>query len=446
MHLSRKILLLACLSLPAAAKEPEATTKAVPTPCAYGSGSALSELACELRRGLPDLGARALVVAGAPVASGSIRPEPSLGVRLAKLLAGRVSPDARAHDRVEELASARWLAREATALVYIALQLDGDRLSATADVYASPRGLWQRAKRPRPEAFAHVFAERPLDAEVRSFLPPIPIVIARVTRATGTDSDAVALACGDVDADGSHELAVIGRRRVVLGRVRATRFEGFRERWLSELSPVAGSPLREPIASAWIPEPGALELGITDRENALRLDGKLDKRENLEGRLPWPGGGCVGTAGRALAPLLRPCRAGDAKRAPLTRDSIDALAGSVVIAKNGAARVVRAFRPAGIAKAHVVDGAVTHTLEGAGAQLSLGDLDGDGVPELVSSRDTRDPKSDEIVVTSVERAGLRERLRLPVPSGVHALAVCPGRADRMAPIALLAGDGLWVIE
>jgi hypothetical protein len=232
----------------------------------------------------------------------------------------------------------------------------------------------------------------------------------------------------------------------VLGRVRAGRFEGFRDRLLSELSPVAGSPLREPIASAWIPEPGVLELGITDRESALRLDGKLDKRENLDGRVPWPGGGCLTAQGRALAPLFRPCRTGDARRAALTRDALDAVAGSVVIAKTGAARVVRAFRPAGTATAHVVDGAVTHSLEGAGAQLSLGDLDGDGTAELVTSRDTRDPKTDELVVSSVEASRLNERLRLPVPSGVHAIAVCPGRADRMAPVALLAGDGLWVIE
>lgn len=445
MHVSRKILLLVCLSLPAAAKEPEAA-KVAAMPCAYGSGSALSELACELRRGLPDLGTRPVVVAAAPTASGSIRPEPSLGVRLAKLVAGRIAGGARAHERVEDLAAARSLARDATALVHVALKLEGDRLTATADVYPVPRGFWQRVKRPRPEAFAHAFAERPLDAEVRSFLPPIPIVVSRVTRAAGTDADAVALACGDVDADGSHELAVLGRRRVVLGRVRAQRFEAFRQRLLSELAPVAGAPLREPIASAWIPEPGALELGITDRMSALRLDGKLDKRESLGGRLPWPGGGCVDTSGRALAPLFRPCRAGDAKRAALARDAIDALAGSVVIAKNGAARVVRAYRLAGVATAHIVDGAVRHALEGAGAQLSLGDLDGDGVPELVSSLDTRDPKSDEMVVTSVEPSRLRERFRLPVPSGVHALAVCPGRADRMAPIALLAGDGLWVIE
>jgi hypothetical protein len=445
MHLPRKLLLLACLSLPAGAQTKEAA-KVAPMPCAYGSGSALSELACELRRGLPDLGGRALVVSAPPTASGSIRPEPSLGVRLAKLVAGRVSSDTRAHERVEELAAARSLARGGSALVYVALKLDGDRLTATADVYPSARSLWQRVRQPRPEAFAHAFAERPLDAEVRSFLPPIPIVVGRVTKATGTDADAVALACGDVDADGSHELAVLGRRRVVLGRVRAARFEGFRERLLSELSPVAGAPLREPIASAWIPEPGVLELGITDRESALRLDGKLDKREKLDGRVPWPGGGCLAAQGRALAPLFRPCRAGDEKRAALSRDALDAVAGSVVIAKTGAARVVRAFRPAGSATAHVVDGAVTHSLEGAGAQLSLGDLDGDGTPELVTSRDTRDPKADELVVSSVEAARLTERLRLPVPSGVHAIAVCPGRADRMAPVALLAGDGLWVIE
>jgi hypothetical protein len=256
----------------------------------------------------------------------------------------------------------------------------------------------------------------------------------------------MALTCDDMNADGSPEIAAVGRRRVVLGRVRTPRFEGFRERALSELAPVAGAPLREPIASAWVPEPGVLEFGITDRANALRLDGKLDKRADLAGRVPWPGGGCVAAEGRALTPMLRPCRTGETIRAPFSREPVDAIAGSVVISKTGTARVVRAFRPAGVGTAYVVDGTATSTLEGAGAQLSLGDLDGDGVAELVSSRDTRDPKSDELIVTSVEPSRLRERFRLPVPSGVQALAVCPARADRMAPIVLFAGDGLWVIE
>lgn len=438
-------MLLFTLSLPVGAAEQGAATDILAV-CSNGSGSSLSELACELRRGLPALGPRALVVSAPPAASGSVRPEAALGVRLARLLAGRIGQEAQAHDGVEELSRARALARGGVVLVHVALKLEGDRLTATADVYRGPRGLWQRAKNPRPEAFAHAFAERSLDAEVRSFMPPIPIIVGRVTRATGADPDIVALACGDVDADGSPEIAAVGRRRVVLGRVRTPRFEAFRERMLSELAPVAGTPLREPIASAWVPEPGVLELGITDRANAMRLDGKLDKRTDLAGRVPWPGGGCVGTEGRALTSMVRPCRAGETTRAPFSREPVDAIAGSVVISKTGAARVVRAFRPAGVATAYVVDGTLTSTLQGVGAQLSLGDLDGDGIAELVSSRDTRDPKSDEVVVTSVEPSKLRERFRLPVPSGVQALAVCPGRADRMAPIVLFAGDGLWVIE
>jgi hypothetical protein len=82
-----------------------------------------------------------------------------------------------------------------------------------------------------------------------------------------------------------------------------------------------------------------------------------------------------------------------------------------------------------------------------GAQLALGDLDGDGAVELVSSLDTRDPKLDAVVVrTLVPNQAAAERFRVPVPAGVRALGVCPQRAGAMSPLVVATGDGVWVIR
>jgi hypothetical protein len=184
--------------------------------------------------------------------------------------------------------------------------------------------------------------------------------------------------------------------------------------------------MREPIASAWLPEPGVLEFGTTDRARALRVDGRLVKLRELDAWLPWPGGGAVPTTEIGT--------------------TIDAVAGTTVVTKAGETRRVRAQRrPDGTAL--VTNGKQTTELVHVGAQLALGDLDADGEPELVTSVDTLDPASDAVVVyTWTEGRKPAERLRIPAPGGVRALALCPPRATQMAPIAAAVGESLWVVE
>jgi hypothetical protein len=257
-------------------------------------------------------------------------------------------------------------------------------------------------------------------------LPRIPLAAKKVHRATGTDPDVVALACGDVDRDGSPEIATIGRRRVALGRVQNEIFRAFATRALGELAEVASAPFREPIASAWVPEPGVLEIGSTDRVRAVRLDGKLAKVGELDARLPWPGGG--GLATKDIG------------------DRIDAIAGATIVSKTGEGRRVRAQRrPDGTVL--LSDGKRSVELEHLGAQLAVGDLDGDGDPELVASLDTLDANADAVVIYSWKPGEKpAERLRIAAPGGVRALALCPPRATAMAPIAAAVGGRLWVVE
>jgi hypothetical protein len=412
-------LTLLALPLEAASPMPAAAE------CSRGSGPALGEMACEIARALGERAKRSLVVALPPTGDGALAPRPELGTRLAELVAGKLGTEANGWPAVEAPERTTALPWKSRPLVLLRVEVTGDRIRVSADFFATYPRLWQRARGKLAPA-THHFAERGVDGEVRAFFPRIPLAAKNVHRAAGTDSDIVALACGDVDRDGSPEIATIGRRRVALGRVRDKTFQPFATRALAELVPIAPVPFREPIASAWVPEPGILEIGSTDRARAIRLDARLAKVRDLNARLPWPGGGGLTT--KELG------------------DSIDAVAGATIVSGAGESRRVRARRrPDGTVS--LSDGKRSAELERAGAQLAVGDLDGDGDPELVTSLDTLDPSLDAVVVYSWQGGQkLVERLRIAAPGGVRALALCPPRATAMAPIAVAVGDGLWIVE
>jgi hypothetical protein len=291
----------------------------------------------------------------------------------------------------------------------------------------------------------HFVARRRVDAEVRRFLPTVPLVARELKRLGTIDSDTVALACGDQADSGAASVATVGRTFVTFGQLSPAKYEPGARRELRELGPVAPVPLREPLASAWFTPDGALELGLSDRATAKRLrpGGAVD----LAARLVWPGGGCANLEHLLIAPAVVPCAKGEpVLHDPPLREPLDAIAGAVIVSPGGHARLVRAGRRAEDGSVVVTDGAHEVRLEHAGAQLALADLDGDGAPELVTSIDTLDPHADAVVVYSWLGAALTERFRLPVPDGVRALAVCPPRAERMSMIAVASAGGLWVVQ
>src|SRR5690349_4557138 len=97
-------LLLAALLLTAGntAAEPD---RPAASPCA-GLGSALSEIACELGRGLGEKARGALVVGVLPSATPPVAAKPELGARAAALVAGALAQGATAWPQVETLARA----------------------------------------------------------------------------------------------------------------------------------------------------------------------------------------------------------------------------------------------------------------------------------------------------------------------------------------------------
>ncbi len=415
--------------------------------CTSTAQAALGEIACELAGALGPAAKSALVVTG-PLAT-DLEPKDAerLVSRLATLVTGALGPAARVADRPATLAEARRQAQHSGTLLYLSVRLGRDRLEVSADLYPVARRFWQRVKNPAPGASAHAFASRALDAEIRSFLPPVPLVARKVDKAQGMDPDVVALACGDADGDGSNELVVVGRRRISVGRIRAQQFRVEKSVGWSDLVPVAPAPLREPVSSAWVVRPGVIEVGSSDRAEAVRLDASLAKTAALGRILPWPGGGCARIDGSFVADGGQPCGGGEQPRVAAFESPLDALAGATLTQPDGARRWVRVGRSAKDQSLSLQDSAGAKLLlERAGAQVAVGDLDGDGTTELVASLDTLEPKDDAVVVYTASGGRLEEKWRVPVASGVRALAICPFEGSGIAPIGIGTGDGLWIVR
>lgn len=415
--------------------------------CTTGRVSALSELGCELGHALGKIPGGALVVA-APL-TGDARPADAAALtgRIVSITAGALGLQSSAE--AATLARARTLAARAGTLVHVIAEIQRGELRLTVDVYPVPKSFWDRVRDPLPNPRAHAFASRRLDAELRTFFPPVPLLAKRTDKATTGEQSPVAVACGDLNGDGSLEAVLVSRSRAQVGRLRSGRFVASATAAWTQLSPLSRAPLREPIASASI-EPGRfVDIGLSDRLDAVRLDASFAHVEKLGRKLPWPGGGCSKLVGTSFRPEIEGCGAGDAvSKSPQLDRPGDALAGAVLVGKDGKPRHVRALRVFNESTLLVRDDAGRSArLEGAGAQLAIGDLDGDGQPELVSSSDTLDEKGDALVVhTLQDDSKLVERFRMAVPTGVRALATCPAEGIGVAAIVLATPGELWVIR
>jgi hypothetical protein len=128
--------------------------------------------------------------------------------------------------------------------------------------------------------------------------------------------------------------------------------------------------------------------------------------------------------------------------------SVDAIAGAVIAGPDGAVRLVRASRASADDAVTISDDARHSTrLAPGGAQLGVGDLDGDGTAELVVSKDTLEPSKDGVSVYSwTGNDSLTRRFEVAVPAGVRAVAVCPWLGDGMSPIVIAASNEIVVVR
>jgi hypothetical protein len=428
--------LLTATSSPAAAAPSSAK-------CRAGAESALGGIACELRRTLAGTLTAPVVVGIAPAGTLRAPLQPAIAVSAAVRLALELGPSAHAWPIAESGERARALARGSRPLLLVIPSIDGDRLAVSVEVLGPKSDANPKAN----ETVNRASARRWLDAEVRRFLPAVPLATRTFKRAGSLDGDVIALACGGTSE--APTVASVGRQAVALAFLQGDTLAAPHLRTLlKDLAEVAPVPLREPLATAWFAPSGDLLIGTTDRATGkiLRRHAGGAAWSDLSARLPWPGGACARLDGTLIAPTAVPCGGEGAAIVPELEEPLDAIAGASVVSRSGAVRLTRAGRRASDAAVTIRDSAREARIERAGAALALADLDGDGAPELASSLDTDDPAADAVVVHSWAGEGLVERFRVPVPTGVKALAICPARAVSMAPVVIATKNELWILQ
>jgi len=420
---------------------------------------AVSKVADAIATALGKVPAQALVVTSALTSDATATKGDKLALSVAAQIAGRFSNGSHAHGEVLALSGARLAASKADApvVIQLAVEIAAGKLRVTADEYPVPKTVWAKIRDPEPAPIAHAFAEAPIDAEVRSYLSPIPLVSPQVDRGRNFESEVVAIACGDLDRDGNSEIATVSRRRVTTSRIRGGKVEPLRGKGWIELAPVAPAPLREPYGFVSFVERGSgpdarttLDVGLTDRALSVRFDRGLEMDATFTG-LPLPDGAgvaCTRLGGLLLTGAVGPCKKGDpAPLIPSVGGQYDAFASAALVGADGAPYVVWAGREKGIVELRD-DASHTARVSEMGAQLAVGDLDQDGDPEILGGSDTLSAQDDAVLVKTWHRATgkVEDRLKIPAAAGVRALGVCPPDGPGHAPFLVATADEVWVVR
>jgi hypothetical protein len=434
-----------------------APAPAPPPPARAVGASGLAQVAAEIAQGL-GAAPRGAIVVVTPLTSDLPTPRgDDLSVRFGALLAGRL-PAARAHEKPAALAVARALSGRAASLVHVQLEVVRGELRATADLYPVEANGWERLRNPAPGPRAHAYATALLDAEIRSFLAPVLLEQAKLHKAKHDEGDVIALGCGDLDADGGHEVVLVSRAKVTIAKVRGGKVVPVRSAPWASIAPRVPVPMREAIGTVLVsPRRGAGELwiGSTDR-GGVAVDGTLTLRRALTG-LPVPGAGGDACAfplpeASSLDGATVACTAppkGDPQPAfALPAPRADAVAAFDLVGVDGSVVPITGAREPGgklkLRRATASGGGIAEaTLENVGAQIAIADLDLDGVPEIVASTDAGD---DLLVVASWKGTGLEPRLRFPAKDGVRALAVCPPEERGVPALLAVVGSELWIVR
>ena len=392
--------------------------------------------------------AQAMLVVAAPLVSDQPTTKgEELALRLASVLAGKIGGASHAYPKVVSLSVARAAAGHAQGLVYVSTQLEKGELRVTVDSYAALANGWDRARAPAPPPRAHAFAAAPVDAEVRTFFPPVLLEQASLHKAHHDEGNVIAAACGDIDGDGGMEIALISRARVSLGHLRgkagAEAFVAFKRSDWPALANAAPVPLREPLAGAAFAS-NALYVGTSDR-GGVELGPDLVSRGALSG-IPLGAARCarVDPAAAAFAGDSRSCSAiSEASALAMPLAHFDAAAVASIVDAKGTERTATAARDSD-GKLVVRFGTGTRSFDDVGAQVAIGDLDLDGIPEIVTTRNVA--ADDEIDIWSYDGSQTRERKKIPAPGGVSALAICPPEATGAPALVAVVGSEVWLVR
>lgn len=245
----------------------------------------------------------------------------------------------------------------------------------------------------------------------------------------------------------------MSRRRLLIARLAAGRVVREHDVSWASLSGIAPVPLREPLGTlTLVPRDDGpkmwIDASLSDRGQSVRLDDSFSVIATSPQRVVPFGSGsaCVRMKSMYLDPKLSSCWGGPVvglpARLPLRADAV---ASARIVRTDGTSQRWLAVRgPSGL-RLHA--GATGYALGQAGAQVAVGDLDQDGQPDVVSTRDVQQPRHDKVDVRSIASSGLvQPRFTLPVLAGVDAVAICPVDDAGVAPVVLASGGEIWLIR
>jgi hypothetical protein len=416
---------------------------------AEGAG-AVASIAPAIARAVGSLPANATVIASPLVSDVAAPKGDELAVRVASLVAAQLGGAARAYGRSESLAAAQGLAAKAGALVYVQVEVLHGQLRAVADVYPVLSNGWDRVRVPLPPPRAHAFATAAIDAEVRAYLPPLTLDHVVAQRIPHEFGEVLAVACGDLDGGGGNELVLVTRGSVVWGRAIAGKFVATHEAPWDALALRLAVPLREPLGTAAIVprrdgSGGDLFVGSTDR-GGVAVSRDLLGASRLLGLpvLVGEAGACV----RSSPPTSSfeggffDCVNGKRAEGELPSARYDGVATTDLVGKDGSLRQVVAFRESsGVLRLRA--GGETATLDGVGAPIALGDLDEDGIADVITAAGSGE---DAIVISSWQGRELAPRVRIPAPAGVRALSTCPAEDGGVRALVAVVGKEVWIVR
>lgn len=411
------------------------------------AASALAQIAQEVAKGLGAVPAGSLVVASPLTSDVPVTKGDEISLRVANVVAGKLPGNARAHGQALALSLAHAAAKGKPAVVFLKVEIARGELRVVADAFPVVANGWDRIRLPPPAPVGHAYANAPIDAEVRAAMPPIPLEQAHVTKAKHDEGDVLAIACGDVDGDGSSEIVTVTRERVAIGRLRAGKLAIERSAPWAQIAPRAAAGMREPLAGAVIVRGQGALVGTTERV-PFAIDAALAPKEPLHG-IPLGAEACgaVDPSASAFGGPLSPCT-GPIRSLPMVAEAPkrwDAGAFARVVDASGqetAAVVTR--EPNGKLTLRV--GPLARSLDGAGAQVAIGDLDLDGAPDIVSSSATGANEPDVLSVHSLAGAELRPRLKFPAPQPIRAVCICPPEERARPGVLAIVGDEVWLVR
>jgi hypothetical protein len=410
------------------------------------AGGSLDILAKEASRLGPIVGPG--IVVAAPLTSDEPGDVDDLPLRIATLVAAELGAGVTAHPRSATLAGARIASGPTRTLVFVRTSVSQGEVHVTADLYSSAANVWDRVRDPAPALVHETVATAKIDAETRAHLTPLALNRALVQRYRLDEEDVLAASCGDVDGEGHHELLLVSRHGVSLGHLQDGSYSAQKTVGWSDLGPRAPVPLREPLGSAVIAA-GSILAGSTDY-GGIALSTDFSKRDHLAGLPVW--------GGRTASCLLAQPSAGAFDGAPIdcavSRDPkptmavpaprFDAFAAADLVSPSGDVRRLVAVRePSGRLK--IRWGEETSSIPGLfGAALTVGDLDQDGSPEIITTTDD----GDAIDVLDVATAGAtpESRMHLATPDPVRALAMCPAGEQGAPALAAVTAHEVWLVR